>query len=312
MIARSTTAKGGSLILAAALLAGAMQLAAVEIHPALEGGGAAVEAVMGSQFEDMSAGALSALTPKEALTPTTEPEAMEATKPPPPTEALRIAEPDTLSLPAGPDTVGAIPQVEPVAIPAQEAKPEATPKARTASQTLEASTPENDAPLSSKRPAQRNPVRAAQAAEKQQAPRRETRQKAARGKAAAQMAPRGNAQRNNLKGSDTGISQTAKATSSGQQAVAASQAGNAAASNYPGQVMRRISRLPKPRVNARGTTVVAFSIAAGGRLAGVSIARGSGSASLDQAAVTLIRSAAPFPSPPVGAQRQFSIGIKGR
>jgi len=40
--------------------------------------------------------------------------------------------------------------------------------------------------------------------------------------------------------------------------------GNAAASNYPGLVMRRLSRAGKPRADARGSAFVAFSISANG------------------------------------------------
>ncbi|WP_300434507.1 energy transducer TonB [uncultured Mameliella sp.] len=88
--------------------------------------------------------------------------------------------------------------------------------------------------------------------------------------------------------------------------------GNAAASNYPGQVMRKLSRAGRPRVNARGTAVVAFSISSAGGLASLSLARSSGSSALDRAALGVVRSAAPFPRPPSGARRSFAIEIKGR
>ena len=61
--------------------------------------------------------------------------------------------------------------------------------------------------------------------------------------------------------------------------------GNAAASNYPGLVMRRLSRAGKPRADARGSAFVAFSISANGGLAAVSLARSSDSSALDQAAL---------------------------
>jgi protein TonB len=76
--------------------------------------------------------------------------------------------------------------------------------------------------------------------------------------------------------------------------------------------MRRLSQAGRPRVNARGTAVVAFNISGNGGLASVSLARSSGSSALDQAAVQLVRGAGPFPPPPEGAQRSFSIQIKGR
>ena len=63
---------------------------------------------------------------------------------------------------------------------------------------------------------------------------------------------------------------------------------------------------------ATTTATIAFAIASNGGLASVSVARGSGSAALDRAAVSVIRKAAPFPRPPAGARRQYSIKIKGQ
>lgn len=320
MIARSTTAKGVSLVLSVGILAGAMQLAAPDVAPEMEGGGAPVEALIGSQFEDMAAGTLTALPAEDTPTPTAPPEtsAVEPTPTPPPAQPLETADPVTQAPPATPATPTALTPVAPAPLPdpvvplAQEV-PKPTPEPIAEPETIAAAEPDSDAPTLSKRPMPKNPERAAEVAQAQAKAAEAARKKAERAKPPApQKATRGNAQRNNTKGSDSGTSQTAKATTTGQQSAAATQAGNAAASNYPGQVMRRISRLPKPRVNARGTTVVAFSIGSGGGLAGVSVARGSGSASLDRAAVTLIRRAAPFPNPPAGAQRQFSISIKGQ
>lgn len=120
----------------------------------------------------------------------------------------------------------------------------------------------------------------------------------------------GNSNRNARAGEATGNRQaTARQSGSGGQQQAA---GNAAVSNYPGLVMRKLSRAGKPRVNARGTAVIAFTIAASGGVASVSLARSSGSSALDQAAVRLVRGAGPFPKPPQGARRSFSVQIKGR
>lgn len=88
--------------------------------------------------------------------------------------------------------------------------------------------------------------------------------------------------------------------------------GNAAASNYPGKVWQKLSRTRKPRVGEQGVVSVRFTIASSGGLAKVGIARSSGSARLDGAALTTIRRAAPFPKPPPGAQRSFSMNIEMR
>ncbi|WP_428515427.1 TonB family protein [Roseovarius sp.] len=121
--------------------------------------------------------------------------------------------------------------------------------------------------------------------------------------------PKGNAQQTARAGSATG-SQT-QTRSAAQGSGQSQAAGNAAASNYPGQVMRKISRVPRPRVGSRGTAVVAFRIGGNGGLAGLSIAQSSGSPKLDQAALRMIQRAAPFPPPPAGARTSFSINIKG-
>lgn len=97
-----------------------------------------------------------------------------------------------------------------------------------------------------------------------------------------------------------------------QEARAGTNAGTAAASTYPGLVMRRIARAGRPEGRARGAAVVAFSISPGGALSAISIARSSGTAAFDRAALAVVRNAAPFPRPPAGARRSFSIRIQGR
>lgn len=121
---------------------------------------------------------------------------------------------------------------------------------------------------------------------------------------------RGNSERNATAGSVTGTQQ-ATAVRQGSGSGQSAQSGNAAASNYPGKVMRKISRVPRPRVSASGAAVIAFSIAGNGGLSGASISRSSGSAALDQAALRVVKRAAPFPPPPSGARTRFSIKIEG-
>jgi protein TonB len=125
----------------------------------------------------------------------------------------------------------------------------------------------------------------------------------------ATPAPRGNADRSARAGQATGT-ERASSVSSGTGGKSKS-AGNAAASNYPGIVMRKISRVRRPR-GVRGTATVSYRISSSGGLAGASISRSSGSAKLDKAALQIVRRAAPFPKPPAGARRSFSVKIKGR
>lgn len=98
-----------------------------------------------------------------------------------------------------------------------------------------------------------------------------------------------------------------KATSTGQGSAKARAAGNAAASNYPGLVMRKISRTRKQRAGARGKATVAFKVSASGAATSVRIIRSSGSAKVDQVALRHIQRASPFPRPPKGARRSFSV-----
>lgn len=127
---------------------------------------------------------------------------------------------------------------------------------------------------------------------------------------ASKAAQQGNAQSSARAGQVDG-QRDAKSVAKGTKGNSA-EAGNAAVSNYPGLVMRRLSRVSRPRVSARGSAVVAFSIAPNGGLASVGIARSSGSQALDNAALKVVQRAAPFPAPPQGARRSFSISIEGR
>lgn len=89
----------------------------------------------------------------------------------------------------------------------------------------------------------------------------------------------------------------------------AKAAGNAKASNYPGLVYRKIQRTRQKRVGGRGSVRIRFSVSSSGGLVGISVAKSSGSSKIDQAALAHIRRAAPFPRPPKGARRSFTIPI---
>ncbi len=61
---------------------------------------------------------------------------------------------------------------------------------------------------------------------------------------------------------------------------------------------------------AAGTTIVSLSIGPGGALAGASVTQSSGQPDLDAAAMSAVRRAAPFPPPPPGAPRGFSVPFR--
>lgn len=136
---------------------------------------------------------------------------------------------------------------------------------------------------------------------------------AKKAKATARAGNQGKSAANARKGRADG---EARGAVSGSKAKGkASAAGNAAVSNYPGKVRARISRaagrIPRSaRAGASGDVVVSFTVTASGGLGGVSIARSSGAAKLDAAAIAAVKRAAPFPKIPNGAGRsswQFTI-----
>jgi protein TonB len=66
----------------------------------------------------------------------------------------------------------------------------------------------------------------------------------------------------------------------------------------------------RPHVGQGGSAVVSFAVGPAGGLRGVRISRSSGNSRLDQMAVAAVRSAAPFPAPPLGSgPRTYSIQI---
>ena len=65
----------------------------------------------------------------------------------------------------------------------------------------------------------------------------------------------------------------------------------------------------RPAAHGGGSATVAFSVGPAGGITGLRIVRSSGKPQLDQAAIATVRSAAPFPPPPAGANPAFSIQI---
>ena len=77
---------------------------------------------------------------------------------------------------------------------------------------------------------------------------------------------------------------------------------------YAASVRASIGR-HRPAARGGGSATVAFSIGPAGGLQGLKVVRSSGKPQLDQAAIATVRSAAPFPPPPAGANPNFSIQI---
>ena len=296
MISSSLQAKIICIIAATAAVMGVVALSNTPTPITIAGAGEASEARMGNSFEDMSIGTLTAVSTKIVV---------EAVMP------ARAPAPKTLQ-PAATPRVSAAVQPTRAATPLALASQAVALKPTTAAtaplaQPITATADASASPQSSSRPKQRDPALAAKAAPPEPVKRAKPVQK----KPAKQEPPRGNAARSANTGTASGTT-ASRATTQGSTKQQSRESGNAAALNYPGKVLRRISRVGKPRVNNRGTAVVAFSISGSGGLASLSIARSSGSPALDQAALRVIRKAAPFPAPPRGAQRSYSIKVKGR
>lgn len=279
MIASSPMVKGAALLTALALHAALLwDYGPNPIEAQTEGASGALQTRLGDSFEDMTKGALA------------------------PMPAHRSEAQPAAPLPARPVTAATAQNAAKVAaLPAQTTADR--PEARDAQPTTAQPTTANTAaqagapPLTSPRPLQRpkalEPKPAAVPKQKPKTP------------------PQKGARQDSRKGAQTG---TAKATEAPKSTGTAKTkaAGNAAARTYAGQVMRKISRVPKPRVSSTGSATVRFTIAAGGGLASASIVQSSGSAALDRAALKVIARAAPFPKPPAGAQRSFTLTIRGK
>ena len=328
MIASSRGAGWAAGLLALFAHAALLLLWATPPEVMMEGGSGAPEARIGNSFADMAAGTLTAETPQDTaqLVEADPADVPEADRPDTAQEAERvsaepeIAEPVAAQAAAAPLESAAIaPRSEAPTATAQDSAPTApTPEtAAVAATTAEAETvsPEDGAaraPTRSLRPMRRSAAFEARNAppkprteeRRLETPRTETPRQAA-------PTPRGNADTNAAAGITAGRSEATPSNRTGAQ-TQSSAAGNAAASNYPGTVMRKISGTRKPRLNRSGSARVSFSIGASGALAGASIAKSSGVAALDREALNLIRRASPFPPPPLGARTRFSIDIQFR
>ena len=305
----------------------------------IAGGAGASEAMLGNSFADMVAGAaqpvsdstvtpnrlsdqkVDPVAPGEALRPDTQataqvtpsPRARKSTAtsrraaPATPEKAVPQPSPDdAMTVAAAP--ARAVAAIEPAlreatAEPVQDV--EIAKKPDSAPDEMIEPVPETAEGLQVSRRPQTRPRAIEEAAAARQAPEPERKTKV-RGDSGS------NATRDATRGSTSGR-ETATATRQGRETARRSEAqGNAAASNYPGEVMRHLARVPRPRAASRGAALVRFAIGARGQLASAGLARSSGSSRLDRAALTVVRRAAPFPEPPQGAQRIFSIKIEGR
>lgn len=105
-------------------------------------------------------------------------------------------------------------------------------------------------------------------------------------------------------------------SSAGSKAKAAPvSASTGSVLNYASRVRAKVSG-HVPRSGAgKGTVVISFAVTKSGGLSGARVARSSGNAAVDRAALAGVRASAPFPSPPPGAspsQLRFSVAFQFR
>lgn len=124
---------------------------------------------------------------------------------------------------------------------------------------------------------------------------------------------KGKAKENATRGEVDGSADVKTASVGGQKKGNSSMAGNAAVSNYPGKVRNKINRAKRRAAGGeRGSVVVSFVVGSGGQASGIRVARSSGSAALDRAAVDSVQRAAPFAKIPEAAGRSswaFNVPI---
>lgn len=115
--------------------------------------------------------------------------------------------------------------------------------------------------------------------------------------------------------SGAGGQSNATAKAGGSERIGKSgEFGNAEASNYMGQIYRKVNRAKRRGSvgRQRGEALIAFVVAGNGSLAGVRVARSSGNAAIDREAVSTVQRAQPFPPIPPQARRNtwtFTVPI---
>jgi len=300
MIVRSPSIFAAILVASSAVHLAAMTMIWTEPSVDLEGGSPVAESSLGSSFADLAQGVQQPVKP---VTEVSAPVAQTARRPvavepvsSQPSAQSAVATPKATATTEASSVKTA---TKPLMVDA--VRQQSLPTARTEAQPVSPETavsalPETLAPPVSVRPQKR--------AERPDPPKVTPAPQPAK--------PRGNADRNARAGTQSGNAAKVSQPRQARKERTQKAQGNAAASNYPGQVMRRISRVPRPRTSARGEAVITFTIAANGSLASAGVAGSSGSVSLDQAALAVVRMAQPFPPPPTGARRSYSIKIKGR
>lgn len=281
----------------------------------VSGGEETVAAALGSNFQDLvKAG--DELSPVEAETvEPVEPETIKEND----AKAGVAAEPEVVSTPVPSVPVAETVPSEPVTVPVPVAPAPPADMAMLAPsepmQTIEAQPDEPVIPVPTARPFRqidKDRLEKAKLEKKKAQAQRKKTVKTTRKKKSASGSSKSKAKANAKAGNASGQKNNRSANAGKKQSNRSTKAGNAAASNYPGKVRSKISRTRQRNAGGRGIARVRFSVSSSGAATGVSIARSSGNAKVDRAAVAHIKRASPFAKPPAGAQRQFVIPLEFR
>ncbi|SFF63674.1 TonB family C-terminal domain-containing protein [Fontimonas thermophila] len=89
------------------------------------------------------------------------------------------------------------------------------------------------------------------------------------------------------------------------------EVGGGGRDGYYARVRAHLQRHRQPLIGSdvRGTAVVAFHVAADGRVSALVLQRSAGAAMLDAEALDLVHRASPLPPPPDGRARRLAVPI---
>lgn len=252
------------------------------------------ETRLGNSFVDLAG---------PAVTPTTPAAPDPATAPPAP------ATPPATAAPA--QTPAAVaPVAADGALPIQAAEAAPMPEQITATPVAPSEVITADIPVDSPRP-QARPRRAQPKRTASPARAQPTRAQPTRTQSKRSAAPAAGQRRGDAGGTARG-QQAQRGQGGSGGATAPARASDRELNRFYAAVRRKVGRGRVSAGRARGTAVISFKISGNGGLVAASVAKSSGNARLDQAALRAVQRAAPFPRPPAGAKRSFTLPFTSR
>lgn len=114
---------------------------------------------------------------------------------------------------------------------------------------------------------------------------------------------------------DAAQAETSAAAAPSDAASGVGRGRSDATANYSGSVAAHLARHKRypaaaRKAGAQGVATVSFTVDGGGLVTSVALASGSGVAAIDQEVVAMVRRASPFPAPPDGQSRNFTVPVR--